>query len=238
MEALKLQLQEHQNAVASYTQSSGDKLRQLEEELAEKAAQVGHVAPAPVLDVQSVAEEAEADLRRAEAEIAARVACYAAAEATIREKAAAGVHGEAYKKVESELALKFGVKWRERGPGIASGGPVLEHWRGQKFRAGSNRYANRGGKRREWFRINRPWENKGTKDQSSWPASSWADEQDQSSWPSSSWSGQQDQSSWPSSTPGEQDQSSWPASSWADHAEGSSSAAESETLDEESAAEA
>ena len=51
---------------------------------------------------------------------------------------------------EQALAAKTGVPWRERGPpGPAEGGP--EVWRNQRHRAGSNRYANRGGKQRAYF---------------------------------------------------------------------------------------
>ena len=51
---------------------------------------------------------------------------------------------------EQALAKASGVPWRERGPpGPPEEGP--EVWRGQKFRQGSNRYANRGGKQRAYF---------------------------------------------------------------------------------------
>ena len=53
---------------------------------------------------------------------------------------------------EQALAASHGVPWKERGPpGPAEGGP--EVWRNQRYRAGSNRYANRGGKQRAYFQA-------------------------------------------------------------------------------------
>ena len=49
-------------------------------------------------------------------------------------------------RAESAAARECNVKWRDRGPIGATG----EVWRGQEWRAGSGRWANRGGKAKEW----------------------------------------------------------------------------------------
>ena len=50
-------------------------------------------------------------------------------------------------KTESEVAWKMELKWRERGPPGKKG----DTWRGQEFRESSGRYANRGGKAKDWY---------------------------------------------------------------------------------------
>ena len=76
-------------------------------------------------------------------ELEADKQCYAAAEKFTRSAARTEYD---YKRVESAQAYKFGIKWRERGPGIINKDePTQEQWRGQSYRAGSKRYANRGG---------------------------------------------------------------------------------------------
>ena len=55
-------------------------------------------------------------------------------------------------QAERVLAESFGLTWRERGP---PGGPTPEMptWRGQHWREGSGRWANRGGRNRDWYRA-------------------------------------------------------------------------------------
>ena len=50
-----------------------------------------------------------------------------------------------------------GIPWDARGPERAEDGSGPSHWRGQRFRPGSGRYANSGGKHREKFVV---WHNK------------------------------------------------------------------------------
>ena len=48
------------------------------------------------------------------------------------------------------MAQATGVRWQERGPpGPKAGGPST--WRGQPWREGSQRFAKRGGRNREYF---------------------------------------------------------------------------------------
>ena len=49
---------------------------------------------------------------------------------------------------EQQLAEDCGMTWAERGPAEGQ----VANWRGQAWRAGSQRYANRGGKNREYYR--------------------------------------------------------------------------------------
>ena len=55
----------------------------------------------------------------------------------------------AYKAVETQLAIKHNVPWRDRGPKDSG----LQFWRGNQWRDNSQRYANRGGKHREYFKA-------------------------------------------------------------------------------------
>ena len=50
-------------------------------------------------------------------------------------------------QAEAAVAKEQGLSWRERGPPSAPG----EVWRGQQWRAGSERFANRGGCNKEWW---------------------------------------------------------------------------------------
>jgi hypothetical protein len=52
-------------------------------------------------------------------------------------------------KAEAAVAMQLGLSWPERGPA----GPSEESstWRGQAWRQGSERWANRGGAKKEWF---------------------------------------------------------------------------------------
>lgn len=98
--------------------------------------------------------EAEAALEAVETADETALACYAAAESRIRQVASSSA---SYKKVEAMTAGKFKVKWRHRGPGIVDASQdTVPVWRKQKYREGSNRYANRGGSRREYY-AKRPW---------------------------------------------------------------------------------
>ena len=55
-----------------------------------------------------------------------------------------------YYAAERDAASAAHVRWQQRGPpGPYSGGP--EFWRGQTFRQGSGRWANRGGTNRSWY---------------------------------------------------------------------------------------
>ena len=51
-------------------------------------------------------------------------------------------------RAEAEVAHDLGIKWKDRGP---PGGKKGDTWRGQEFREASQRYANCGGKCREWY---------------------------------------------------------------------------------------
>jgi hypothetical protein len=53
---------------------------------------------------------------------------------------------------ERTVAEAFGLSWQERGPpGPSCGGP--QTWRGQQFREGSGKWANRGGRNQEYYRL-------------------------------------------------------------------------------------
>jgi hypothetical protein len=49
-------------------------------------------------------------------------------------------------RAESAAARELGIRWADRGP--TGEVPV---WRGQQWRPGSERYANRGGANKEWY---------------------------------------------------------------------------------------
>ena len=51
-------------------------------------------------------------------------------------------------RAEAEVAHDLGIKWQDRGP---PGGKKGDTWRGQEFRESSQRYANRGGKCKDWY---------------------------------------------------------------------------------------
>lgn len=73
---------------------------------------------------------------------------YRAAEAAIRAINSDDFEEDAaYKAVETELAIKHDVKWRDRGPKDSG----LTSWRGNRWRETTKRFANRGGKSREHF---------------------------------------------------------------------------------------
>ncbi len=51
-------------------------------------------------------------------------------------------------RAEADAAHELGVRWQDRGP---PGGKKGDTWRGQEFRESSQRYANRGGKCKDWY---------------------------------------------------------------------------------------
>lgn len=57
----------------------------------------------------------------------------------------------AYYQAERTIAHQLGLKWRERGPRNPDGSNAVEVFRGQRWRESSNRYANRGGKKRVYW---------------------------------------------------------------------------------------
>lgn len=79
---------------------------------------------------------------------------YRAAEAAIRSAAAEAPDVDtavaAYNMAEASSAWENKVRWQDRGP-RGNGQPTV--WRGQKWRAGSNRYSNRGGQRKSEFAV-------------------------------------------------------------------------------------
>lgn len=52
-------------------------------------------------------------------------------------------------RAESSVAKELGLTWQERGPPPT--GEAGELWRGQRYREGSQRWGNRGGKSRWWY---------------------------------------------------------------------------------------
>ena len=53
-----------------------------------------------------------------------------------------------YYAQERQLAAEHGLQWRERGPRNSDGTSDVPSFRGQAWRPGAKRYANRGGKAR------------------------------------------------------------------------------------------
>jgi len=55
-------------------------------------------------------------------------------------------------RAEQDMATELGIRWQNRGPpGPADGGP--QTWRGQAFRPLANKWGNRGGQHREYYRA-------------------------------------------------------------------------------------
>ena len=100
-------------------------------------------------EAEPTTEAAEVEAAETEEEaVAFALKRYKAAEAAIRAASSDYFEeDEAYKAVETELAIKHNVKWRERGPKDSD----LTSWRGNRWRETSKRFANRGGKNREYF---------------------------------------------------------------------------------------
>jgi hypothetical protein len=76
---------------------------------------------------------------------------YRAAEMALNSAARESLYGpfnHIYYSIEKRVAAEKDVGWRERGPRGASQPDV---WKSQKWRTGAGRYANRGGKHREYF---------------------------------------------------------------------------------------
>jgi hypothetical protein len=70
----------------------------------------------------------------------------------VAERKHKGVSNEEWEDLqeEAESARELGLRWQERGPPAPSdGGP--ETWRGQKYRQGTQRWANRGGSSSTWW---------------------------------------------------------------------------------------
>ena len=84
---------------------------------------------------------------------AAALASYRAAESAIREAAMNGQDVDAatrlaYMAAENQAATRESIKWRDRGP-RGEGAPAF--FKGQKWRASSQRYSSRGGTRQAEF---------------------------------------------------------------------------------------
>ena len=158
MEGLRASLEAQSKAVSKVI-SSGARLSQLADDLDAQEGQFAQQLAAdkaqPVEERKAAAQaEAEAALEAVETADEEALACYAAVEGRIRSMAKTQ---QSYKKVEAMTAGKFKVKWRHRGPGILDQSQAtVPVWRKQKYRSGSNRYANRGGKWREYY-AQRPW---------------------------------------------------------------------------------
>ena len=52
-------------------------------------------------------------------------------------------------KEESDMAKELGLRWQQRGP-KAEGRP--DRWRGQRYRTGTGKWANRGGQNKDFFK--------------------------------------------------------------------------------------
>lgn len=83
------------------------------------------------------------------------LALYRAAEGAIREAAMQGggvdeQNRAAYMAAENQIAREQNVKWRDRGP---RGEDAPAVFKGQRWRANSQRYANRGGTRQAEFAV-------------------------------------------------------------------------------------
>lgn len=106
-----------------------------------------HVQPA-----QQPPQQRSGDLQEEVVASDAGLRSYRAAEAAIRSAAGEAQDVDtavaAYNMAEADAARQNQVPWRERGP-RGDGQPTV--WRNQNWRAGSARYANRGGQRREEF---------------------------------------------------------------------------------------
>ena len=149
LEELADELQEQGEAWAAEDAAwaAGETARSAAEEAARSAAEEAALNAAQ--DV--AAEEAVAALEEVEEADHVALACYASAESKVR---ALAKSSHSYKRVEGMTAGKYKVKWRHRGPGIVdtTSAPVAE-FRGQAYRAGSHRYANRGGKWRDHYKT-------------------------------------------------------------------------------------
>ena len=149
LEELADELQEQGEAWAAEDAAwaAGETARSAAEEAARSAAEEAALNAAQ--DV--AAEEAVAALEEVEETDHVALACYASAESKVR---ALAKSSHSYKRVEGMTAGKYKVKWRHRGPGIldTTSAPVAE-FRGQAYRAGSHRYANRGGKWRDHYKT-------------------------------------------------------------------------------------
>ena len=110
-----------------------------------------HSLIAALTDMATEFATRQEEIRAAEAH---GLRSYRAAEAAIRAAAAEVSRHDvdtavaAYNMAEADFAAENLVRWQDRGP-RGDGRPTV--WRGQNWRAGSARYANRGGQRRAEF---------------------------------------------------------------------------------------
>lgn len=102
-------------------------------------------AQAQVEDEQAAAIDRGLLLYRAAAE-----SCRQAAMVDAERSGDPTISDRAYSAAESQLAYEHRIRWQDRGP---RGDSAPSEWRGQKWRAGSQRYANRGGdpQRNAWY---------------------------------------------------------------------------------------
>ena len=80
------------------------------------------------------------------------LADYQAAEKAINAVAKESLYGpfnECYYNVEKKVAIEKAIGWRDRGP---RGPDKPDIWKSQKWREKGQRYANRGGKNRDYFK--------------------------------------------------------------------------------------
>lgn len=82
---------------------------------------------------------------------------YRAAELAISKCADESLYGsynQYYYKVEEKVAREQQISWRDRGPRADENNSAAqpEFWKSQRWRPDAERYANRGGKHREYFK--------------------------------------------------------------------------------------
>ncbi len=63
-------------------------------------------------------------------------------------------------RAEQEIARRIGIDWKHRGPTAPEVEDKHATWRGQKFRTGSQRWANNGGTRSAWYNTYYPLKRK------------------------------------------------------------------------------
>jgi len=86
-----------------------------------------------------------------------------------------GWHERRRLKHEEACATLYQMPWQNRGPAPKAGAERPGFWRGQAFRAGTNRWANRGGRNKDyyaWLAKNTDWKGGKSSGKSSGKASS------------------------------------------------------------------
>jgi hypothetical protein len=63
-------------------------------------------------------------------------------------------------RAEQAIARRIGIDWKHRGPTAPEVEDKHATWRGQKFRPGSQRWANNGGARSAWYNTYYPLKRK------------------------------------------------------------------------------